>query len=332
MGTHIRLYGFLSILMIFVLTACYQSASGADIVPLQGLERSTQTPLPLPSDTPGPSPTGSVIEVEVTTVVEVIITATPAPVTATPTPAEVAMGQEPALDEQPFTEGLLDESALGQETLDEGIIPFEEQALEQQQDDMEGPTLDPLYATATQFILEATQIAETQTATAMGPVEVQPTFTPTPDPIQPDPPVQPEQPLATPTPEPQPQPVGADCIHVVRAGENLFRLSMRYGVSVNDIARVSGVQNIQLIVIGQELTIPGCGTTGVRPPGAGDGTGVTPGGGAVGGTVHIVQQGETLFQIAMRYGVTVNEIMAANPSITNPNFILMTAEIVIPGR
>ncbi|TVR18978.1 MAG: LysM peptidoglycan-binding domain-containing protein [Anaerolineaceae bacterium] len=321
MGTHIRLYGVLSILMIFALTACYQSASGADIVPLQGLERSTQTPLPLPSDTPGPSPTGSVIEVEVTTVVEVIVTATPDPATATP--VEVAMGQEQALDE-PFTEGMLDEAALPQ---DEGIIPFEEQDLEREQDDIEGPTLDPLFATATQFILEATYEVQTMTATAMGPVQVQPTVTPTPDPVQP---VQPEQPLASPTP--QPPPPGADCVHVVRAGENLFRLSMRYGVSVNDIARASGVQNIQLIVVGQELTIPGCGTTGIRPPGTAgtsDGTGTS---GFVGGTTHVVQQGETLFQISMRYGVSVNDIVAANPSITNPNFILMTSEIVIPGR
>jgi LysM repeat protein len=46
--------------------------------------------------------------------------------------------------------------------------------------------------------------------------------------------------------------------------------------------------------------------------------------------VHTVKSGETLSAIAAIYGVTVDDILAANPSITNPNKIAVGDKIVIP--
>ena len=45
-----------------------------------------------------------------------------------------------------------------------------------------------------------------------------------------------------------------------------------------------------------------------------------------GGTVHIVQRGETLSQIARAYGVTMTALAQAN-GIRNPNFILSLIHI-----
>lgn len=64
----------------------------------------------------------------------------------------------------------------------------------------------------------------------------------------------------------QPVVPGADCVHQIRRGETLFKLSLAYGVSVGDMANLSGITNPSLILIGQRVTIPGCGTTGFRPP------------------------------------------------------------------
>ncbi len=46
-------------------------------------------------------------------------------------------------------------------------------------------------------------------------------------------------------------------------------------------------------------------------------------------TIHTVQPGQTLYSIGMRYGVTVAEILAANPSL-NPNVIHSGNQLVIP--
>ena len=47
-------------------------------------------------------------------------------------------------------------------------------------------------------------------------------------------------------------------------------------------------------------------------------------------TVHIVQQGETLFAIAERYGVSVDAITHAN-DVPDPRQIYVGQRLVIPG-
>jgi LysM repeat protein len=46
--------------------------------------------------------------------------------------------------------------------------------------------------------------------------------------------------------------------------------------------------------------------------------------------VYTVKSGDTLSKIAAAYGVTVDQILAANPEITNPNKIAVGDKIVIP--
>lgn len=45
---------------------------------------------------------------------------------------------------------------------------------------------------------------------------------------------------------------------------------------------------------------------------------------------YIVKRGDTLFQIAKRHDLTVNEIVVANPQITNPDLIYPGQQICIP--
>lgn len=47
-------------------------------------------------------------------------------------------------------------------------------------------------------------------------------------------------------------------------------------------------------------------------------------------TVHVVQPGDSLFRIALQYGVTVDAIVQAN-NIVNPNLIVVGQELVIPS-
>jgi hypothetical protein len=46
--------------------------------------------------------------------------------------------------------------------------------------------------------------------------------------------------------------------------------------------------------------------------------------------VHIVAKGETMSKIARKYGLTIEELMAANPQIKNQNKIAIGDEIKIP--
>jgi uncharacterized protein YgiM (DUF1202 family) len=44
--------------------------------------------------------------------------------------------------------------------------------------------------------------------------------------------------------------------HVVQAGENLFRISLNYGVNMWEVARLNGIYDLRLIYVGQVLLIP----------------------------------------------------------------------------
>jgi LysM repeat protein len=117
--------------------------------------------------------------------------------------------------------------------------------------------------------------------------------------------------------------------HVVRPGENLFRISLRYGVSMAAIAQRNGITNLNLIFVGQRLIIPTGGT--VPPPATpvpGTPVPATPVPPATG--TYTVQRGDTLNAIARRFNTTVAAIAAAN-GITNPNRIFAGQVLRISG-
>lgn len=179
-------------------------------------------------------------------------------------------------------------------------------------------SLDPLDMTATYIVGQATVVAGvelTQTAQAIFGI---PTAT--------------EAPLfATATPGGTGTIVnGTDCIHEVTASDsNLYRISLKYGVTPQEIANASGLPNMNLIYVGQKLTIPGCGNTGVTPPATTVPDGSTGGTGGPVGSTYVVQQGDTLFKISQRFGVPVTSIANAN-GISNINVIVINQQLVIP--
>jgi cell wall-associated NlpC family hydrolase len=95
--------------------------------------------------------------------------------------------------------------------------------------------------------------------------------------------------------------------HTVRPGENLYRISLRYGVTVEAIARANGLTDPERIRAGQILTIPR--TTSQKATAAR--TRVTAKALTAAGT-HIVQRGDTLHRIARRYRITVGMLKTVN--------------------
>jgi LysM repeat protein len=105
---------------------------------------------------------------------------------------------------------------------------------------------------------------------------------------------------------------GQTVTHVVQPGENLFRIALKYGTTVEAIAAANSIVNPALIFAGQELIIPGGGT----PP-------------ASGTRYHVVQPGESLWSIALQYNTTPWTIAALN-GISNTNYIYAGQTLRIP--
>jgi len=66
----------------------------------------------------------------------------------------------------------------------------------------------------------------------------------------------PTQPAPAPTQPPTlPEPI-RPATHVVQPGENLYRIALRYGLTVDQVARYNGIYNTNLIFAGQVLRLP----------------------------------------------------------------------------
>ncbi len=124
----------------------------------------------------------------------------------------------------------------------------------------------------------------------------------------------------------------AQTTYVVQPGDTLYRIAIRFGTSVTALQTVNNIPNVNLIYVGQVLTIPGSGSA---PPAA---TAVPPTNPTLPppisppttGTTYVVQPGDTLYRIAVRFGVTMQAIAAAN-NIANTNLIYVGQVLTIPG-
>jgi LysM repeat protein len=149
------------------------------------------------------------------------------------------------------------------------------------------------------------ETAEPENPTPVPTTEASPTET------SPEPTAEPAEPTAVPTTE-----TAAETTHVVQAGETLFQIAQRYGVTVQDIAAANNLTNVNVLEVGQTLVIPGAGSSPAATPAAGE-------------RVHVVQPGENLFRIGLQYGFTVDELASYN-GLANPNAIEVGQTIRIP--
>lgn len=142
-----------------------------------------------------------------------------------------------------------------------------------------------------------------------------PTVVPTPSPTE----AAPTEVAPAPAPEVvPPAPSEAPNTHTVQQGETLYQIGVKYGVPWLDIARANEIASPYWIVVGQKLTIP---QQGEAPPAA-------PAAPAEQRT-HIVQQGENLFRIGLKYGMSWEVIARAN-GITDPTQVYVGQKLVIP--
>ena len=109
---------------------------------------------------------------------------------------------------------------------------------------------------------------------------------------------------------------------IVQPGETLYRIALRYGVTVDAIVRANNLVDPSYIYAGQTLIIP----NGAAPTPAAVAATSQP----LYAVNYIVQPGDTLNHIAGHYGVTEASIIAAN-GLIDANHIEVGQAILVPG-
>jgi len=189
-------------------------------------------------------------------------------------------------------------------------------------DDEEGegePTIEEedgadVMETAMAESARATEMAGGETADATATATLPPP-TDTATPLPPTPTPLPTTPAPTATPVPA---TGGTVTHVVQPGENLFRIALKYGTTVEEIASANGIANPSLIKVGQTLTVP-CPDGQVQPTQPAT------------GSTYVVQPGDNLFRIALRHNMSHIQLAEYN-DISNPSQIYVGQVLRIPPQ
>ncbi len=103
---------------------------------------------------------------------------------------------------------------------------------------------------------------------------------------------------------------GTTVEYTVRPGDTLYSIALRFGVDVKELARANGITDMSTIYVGQKLIIPHArNIPGTR--------------------LYTVQPGDTLSGIALRFNVSLHELMRIN-NITDPDAIYVGQVLRIP--
>ena len=106
----------------------------------------------------------------------------------------------------------------------------------------------------------------------------------------------------------------------VQPGDTLSDIADRQGVSLNQLMQANGITNPNMVVAGQKLVLPGSrrATAAAAPR-------------ALPTAPYTVKSGETLSEIADRFGTSTERLIKIN-GISNPNLVVAGTRLAIPGR
>jgi len=109
----------------------------------------------------------------------------------------------------------------------------------------------------------------------------------------------------------------ANGYYTVKAGDTLYGISRKFGMSLSQLVSVNGISASSLIVPGQTLRVAGGATTSTVVK-----TNVTSS--RTSGGNYLVQPGDTLYSIARRSGMSLNSLLTLNG--------LSQSSVIYPGQ
>lgn len=111
---------------------------------------------------------------------------------------------------------------------------------------------------------------------------------------------------------------GEETTYIVQSGDNLYQISLRFGVSMMDIARANELANFDQVYAGQELTIPAVEAEEETAESS------------EAAATHLVKEGETVFSIAFAYGIAWTKLVEAN-DIVSPYTLEVGQSLIVPA-
>jgi LysM repeat protein len=115
------------------------------------------------------------------------------------------------------------------------------------------------------------------------------------------------------------EPVSEEATYTVVSGDTIERISRKTGFTVSQITKLNGIKPESIIRPGQKLKLPGSTSYAENAPEKPSSA-----------RSHKVVSGETYYRIALKYGVSVDDLITANPGV-NHRSLRVGQSITIPS-
>ncbi|PJF39368.1 MAG: hypothetical protein CUN55_14545 [Phototrophicales bacterium] len=126
-----------------------------------------------------------------------------------------------------------------------------------------------------------------------------------------------------------------DCTIRIPPDISLSQIARQYNLTTEALAAYNNITNPDYIRAGDELIIPGCGLnptpTPTINPTTGAGTTQPVYDNSTSQIVYTVVEGDTIYKLSERFGVTMTQIITLNP-IADINLISVGQQLIIPPR
>lgn len=124
--------------------------------------------------------------------------------------------------------------------------------------------------------------------------------------------------------------LSADSSYVVKKGDTLYSISRKYQITVPELRAANNLSENDVLKVGVKLVIPSADIENAAALSASKTAETKPNVSSKSATSYIVQKGDTLYGIARKYNIKLNELLSLN-NLDNSSTIKIGQKILVPA-
>lgn len=125
--------------------------------------------------------------------------------------------------------------------------------------------------------------------------------------------------------------LSADSSYVVKKGDTLYSISRKYQITVPELRAANNLSENDILKVGVKLVIPSADIENAAALSASKTSGAEKTVSQKSSVAYVVQKGDTLYGIARKYNIKLNELLSLN-NLDNSSTIKIGQKILVPSE